>query len=208
MLKQMGAAEVATIEKRSLVESLAATGTVVSVDSQTITANVSGVEVLDILVEEGDVVKAGDILCILDSEDLEINLRNAEKNLDVTDQKSDANVAIAKRNLSEAVETEEVMVERDYEDAQRYYDDYLKALEEYDQAKMEYDSAVAFYEYRLQEYNDYREEHKDLDEFEFLNKTERGAYYKNNLTAAENDMNSKKSIMDNKEKAADSALTA
>ena len=206
MLEAMNSGTISTVERRSLVESLAASGTVVSADSTDVVANVSGVTVLEVPVSVGDYVKEGDVICILDSEDLEINMNNTETTLEVNEEKADADIAIAKRGLSEAYADEEATVVEDLESVQIYYDKYTKALEDCDQAQREYDSAVALYEQRSKEYEDYRNEHQDLDEYEFLNKTERGNYYKSNMTSAESDMNSKKSTLDSKKTAVTDAL--
>lgn len=218
MLNQMMSTEIAQIEKRSLVESLSATGKIVSLDSENIIAQVSGVKVKEVLCEVGDTVKAGDVICLLDTEDLEINLNNAKTNLDVSDQKSDANVAIAQRGLNESFENEAVQVDRDYEDAQLRYDDYQKALADYDKAKQEYDSAVNEYNFREAQYNEkkdaaqakYKESRREgdpeeMDEYQ-LSRDPEVSYYLSKLTSAETDKNSKQKALDNAKASADKAL--
>lgn len=69
----MSAQETALIEKRMLVDSISATGIVTSVNNKDVTANVTCVEVADINVEVGDKVEAGDVICILDTADIEAN---------------------------------------------------------------------------------------------------------------------------------------
>lgn len=194
------------IERRSIVDSLSATGTVVSIDSFDIIPKVNNVEVKEVLVSIGDVVKAGDVICVLDSTNLERSRDNAEITQDVTGSKANSNVAIAKRNLSESFENEAIQVDRDFEDADKLYEKYQNALKDIDKAQAEYDAAVNYYGFRVKEYEDYKSEHEDLDEFQFLNQTERGSYYKGNMTSAENDMRSKENTLQSKKDAAKAAL--
>lgn len=145
--------EIVEIENRSLVESLSATGSVTSIDSVNVTSIAVNTEVKEVLVEVGDEVKAGDILCILDSENLEIQRDNAQTTRDATKTKSNLDAAAAQRNLNNAEIVRNLQVERDFEDAQTAWDDYAKALEERDKAKREYDTAKEIYDSRLGEYD-------------------------------------------------------
>lgn len=199
----MNQGTVETIEKRALIESLSATGTVVSVDQSDVSAKVSGVEVLEVKVSVGDSVKAGDVLCILDSENLEMSKENAEITLDVTEQKTDANIAIAGRGLSESQELRNIQVERDCIDAADAWEDYEKALADVDTAKREYDSANEMYLYRKSEYenllNDYNstvgnngiaaEDSARNDEINFEKYKERLSRYIDSLDLTSRDFN-------------------
>lgn len=218
MLNNMASTEIAEIERRSLVESLSATGTIVSKDKADIIAHVNNVKVLEVLCEVGDEVKKGDIICVLDSDDLKENLDNAMTNLDVVDQKADASVATAKRGLNESMVQEAVQVDRDYEDAQLRYDDYMDSLNDVDQAKQEYDAAVNVYNAREAQYNEkkdaaqakYKEKRhegdpEELDEYE-LSKDPEVSFYLSKLQSAENDMNSKKKSYESAKDASDKAL--
>lgn len=70
----------ATIETGSLARSVVATGSVVPVATVEVKSKASGL-VKDLLVEEGDVVQAGQVLAELDKELLRAELREAEANL-------------------------------------------------------------------------------------------------------------------------------
>lgn len=198
--------EVVQIEKQALINSLSATGSITSLDEEEIIANVNGVEVLEVNVEVGDYVKAGDVICILDSEDLQKSLDNAKATLNVSEKTADANIAVAKRGLNESQVAEATTISRDTEDLNARYQDYLDAVQAYDDAKAAYDTTVDVYNWRKGEYEEYREEHSDLDEYEFLNRTERGNYYKSNMTSAENDMKSNENTLKQKEDAVETAL--
>ena len=189
-----------------MVESLSATGNIISNDDMSLTAKATNVEVLEVPVSIGDTVKKGDVICILDSENLEKTLENAKASLAVKEQSSDSDVAVAERYLNESQTTGAIQVSRDFEDAQQYYDDYIEALEEVDKAKREFDTAKGEYDYRVSEYENYWNEHSGLDEFEFLQMTERGSFYKQNMSAAESEMLQKESTYKQKQDAADAAL--
>ncbi len=79
--------ETATVEKRTLMESVSATGTFVAADEEKITSDTTGVEVLAVNVEVGDRVSAGDVIAVLDSADLQDNLADAKESLaDINEQ--------------------------------------------------------------------------------------------------------------------------
>lgn len=207
---------VAEVERQALVESLSATGNITSLETTNITANVANVEILEVNVEVGDAVHAGDILAVFDSSNLEMNLNSAETTMGVAKAKSGINVASSARGLSEAQENEAVQISRDYEDAQKAYDKYMDALKEVDEAQAQYDSAVNVYNARQKEYDEYKENNPDAASdmsttsmfgLGGLNFSQ-GAQYLTNLTSAENDKNAKKQALDAKKTAADNALTS
>jgi len=153
LLASMSAGEVVEVEYRPLVESLSATGKIASVDSQDISAGVSNVEVLEVLVEEGDEVKAGDVICYLDSENLEIQKENAETSSNASKASSSIDIASAQRTLEEANTARNLQVERDFEDAQTAWEEFEKAVNERDQAQREFDTAKEIYDSRKSEYD-------------------------------------------------------
>lgn len=206
LLNEMyNSSEISAIERRSLVESLSATGTVVSNDSEDIVALVNGVEILNVNVEVGDRVKAGDVLCVLDSADLETTMNNMQVSLAVSDQKSNSNVAASGRLLNENKDTRNTQVARDYEDAQLRYNDYMKALEDVDDARQEYDAAVAEYDWRASDYQNYLDNHSGEDEYE-LSKDPEYSFYKGKYDNAKSQKESKEDALDRAQTAADQAL--
>ncbi len=104
MLAAMMAYDTATVEKRTLVESLSATGTVTSLESESVTASVSGVDVLEVNVEVGDMVAAGDVLCTLDDTDIKQNLKDSKTSLSVTNEKQSMSLEDAQEALEDAKE--------------------------------------------------------------------------------------------------------
>lgn len=133
--------EIAEVERRSLVESISATGTVVSAESKSVTIPVTGVEVSEVKVSVGDTVKAGDILCIMDTTDLEENLTNARLNYEAAQKKSEIEIASAQRSLSEAETSRTIEVDRANQDEADAQNDYLKSVTDVEEAEDDYQEA-------------------------------------------------------------------
>lgn len=133
--------EIAEVERRSLVESISATGTVVSAESKSVTIPVTGVEVTEVKVAVGDTVNAGDILCIMDTTDLEENLANAKLNYEAAQKKSEIEIASAQRSLSEAETSRTIEVERANQDEADAQNDYLKSVTDVEEAEDDYQEA-------------------------------------------------------------------
>lgn len=126
MLNMMNQQETAAIERRSLVESVSATGSVTSAGSKTVMAEVTGVKSLSVPVQVGDMVQEGDLLCLLDTADLEENLTNAELSLNTTQRRTQLDLESAQRGLSEA----EISVQVDLSRMEEQVANALKAYEE------------------------------------------------------------------------------
>ena len=94
--------QTAEVERRTLVESVSATGKVASSESKTVTALVTGVEIKTVDVEVGDTVAEGDLLCTLDTSTLEQNLADARASLSAAQEKAQISVSSAQRSLEEA----------------------------------------------------------------------------------------------------------
>lgn len=131
----------ATEERRTLAESVSATGKVASVDSKTVTALVTGVEIKSVNVEVGDVVAEGDVLCVLDSSALEQNLADAKASLSSTQGKTQISVSSAQRSLQEAQASRNIELERADEDVAKAWNDYLEAVTAQEEAESEYNEA-------------------------------------------------------------------
>lgn len=203
--------EVAAIERRSLVESLSATGTVVSKDNEDIVALVQGVEIKEIPVSVGDRVNAGDILCILDSTDLETQVNNLETSLKASKQTSNSSIASSGRLLNENKDTRNTQVGRDYEDAQLRFNDYEKAVADADKAQQEYDSAVNEYNWRASDLNSFLDNHPGMSDYDFaMTKDPQMAqdynFYKGKYDSAKSMMESKEKALEAAKKSRDQAL--
>lgn len=92
----------AAVERRTLTESVSATGKITSLGSKTVTASVTGVEVKSVEVKAGDMVSEGDVIYVLDSSALEQNLADAKVSLASAQGKTQISISSAQRSLEEA----------------------------------------------------------------------------------------------------------
>lgn len=95
------------LKKQDLKNTIAVNGTIASDTSRSISANVSNVEITEVCVSVGDEVKAGDVLCVLDSSSLEKSKEIVEKEQSASKTKAGMNTASAARELANTVETSE-----------------------------------------------------------------------------------------------------
>lgn len=130
------------IERRDIVNSVTATGTIVAVDKRTVSSTVTGVKVKQLNVKVGDQVQAGDILCLLDGENLEEQLADAQKMLSADAGRSSLDVSSSNRGLNEAITTRDISAVRGEEDKNRAYDNVQDAANDCQEAKDKYDAAV------------------------------------------------------------------
>lgn len=158
MMAAMNQTQTSRLERRTLVSSVSATGTLTSADSKQVTVNLSGVEVKSVSVELGDMVEAGQVLCEFDSEDIAKNLADAKTALNVTNQKTQMSLTEAQRNLENAKEDYDTDLKRSNTDLGVAYNDYAEALEDVEEAKEDWEEAKAAtiekkgeYEYRKEQ---------------------------------------------------------
>ena len=142
MLARMNQPQTSVIERRTLVSSVSATGTFTSVDSKDISVNLNGMEIKSISVEVGDEVEAGQVLCVLDSKDIEEDLADARQALHIANEKTKMDITAAERNLEEAMDDYTKDVDRGNKDLALAYDKYLEALADVEEAKREWDKSV------------------------------------------------------------------
>lgn len=141
MLNMMNQQETAVIERRSLVESISATGSVTSAGSKTVTAEVTGVKSLSVPVQVGDMVQEGDLLCLLDTADLEDSLANSELSLSVSQSRTQLDLESAKRGLAEAETSVQIELSRMEEQVESARESYEEAKKNMDRAGSSYGNA-------------------------------------------------------------------
>lgn len=134
--------ETATLERRTLLESISATGTIASVASKEISANVSGIEVESILVAVGDRVEEGDLLCVLDAETIEQNLADTKASYEVAQKKTQLELAAAERSLAEAQTSATIDATRAAENVSDSWNDYLETVTDAEEAEAEWNEAL------------------------------------------------------------------
>lgn len=131
------------LKKQDLKNTIAVNGTIASDTSRSISANVSNVEITEVCVSVGDEVKAGDVLCVLDSSSLEKSKEIAEKEQSASKTKAGMNTASAARELANTVETSEIQSSRNQEKIDKAADSYDSAVAEDNAAYESYEQALA-----------------------------------------------------------------
>lgn len=150
-----------TLQKTSLENSVSTTGTVESANVSTVTTDLK-YTVKSVNVQVGDTVQAGDVICTLDTEDLEKQIERAKESLtDQTEQTQEAyDKALKSYNEAKKDYDAAVTVADDAEDD--YYDSWddlnaatnqVSALQaEYDRAEKELSDALSAYNAALTAY--------------------------------------------------------
>lgn len=102
---QEAAFETETIERRTLTNSISATGTIAASEVQEEQASLTSYEITSVNVKVGDKVKAGDILCTFDVSNIEDSMDLAQKSIETGEKQNSISEQAAKRSLSYAKET-------------------------------------------------------------------------------------------------------
>lgn len=142
MMALMNQTQTAKVERRTLVSSVSASGTLTSVQSKDVSVNLSGMEVKSISVEVGDTVEEGQVLCVLDSEDIQEELADAKVALNVANEKTKMDLNAAEQSLQDVLEDYNIDMDRANQELLSYYQDYEKALKDMEEAKKEWDEAI------------------------------------------------------------------
>ena len=145
-----------TLQKTSLENSVSTTGTVESANVSTVTTDLK-YTVKSVNVQVGDTVQAGDVICTLDTEDLEKQIERAKESLtDQTEQTQEAydkalkSYNEAKKDYDDAV-TAADDAEDDYYDS---WDDLNAAVNQVSSLQADYDSKQSQLSSMLTEYNE------------------------------------------------------
>ena len=143
-------AETATVERRDLVQSLTLSGTVESGAAYSVTSSLADVEVKQVNVTVGDSVRKGDVIAVLDDEELRENVNSASKNLSSAKKKNSQDISNAKRSLKNAKEDEKVQTSRAKQDVKTAETQYNAAVNEVNSLKSELASARSDLSYAQQ----------------------------------------------------------
>lgn len=108
----MATMQTGEVTTRSLIKSVGATGTITSIESKSISAAISNVEVEDVLVEIGDTVTEGQELLYFDTADIEESLANAKKTLNNSSTVNSITKEEAQKNLDDAIESYDERIEK------------------------------------------------------------------------------------------------
>lgn len=134
-----------TAQTRDITTYLEFSGNVEAKDVKKVYAETSA-KVLEILVEEGDKVKKGDVIAILDSEDVEYNIQIKEKTLELTKLTNAYNEKDTQTSLDNLNEQLDNGLNSAVNSAQTSLltaqDQYYTAVEAYNTAKADYDAGT------------------------------------------------------------------
>ena len=127
--------EVEPVEKRDLSDTISIKGTIAGATSVNVTSKATS-EITSINVQVGDVVKAGDELCTLDSSSIEEQVAELEKKMSNSSAVSSINSGTAQKTLDQARDDQQTQLA----DAQKVID---QAKDAYTGAQKEYDSGLS-----------------------------------------------------------------
>lgn len=130
-----------TIEVRDIINSVTATGRIVASEERTISTTVTGVDIKELNVSVGDKVNAGDIICLLDGEELETQLAEAQTGKNADAGRTSIDLESSNRNLNDAITTRDIDAQRGVEDKNSAYNQYLSAADECAEAETDYNNA-------------------------------------------------------------------
>ncbi|MGL5260601.1 MAG: HlyD family efflux transporter periplasmic adaptor subunit [Lachnospiraceae bacterium] len=141
MLEAMNQVEIHTMEKRSLVSSVSATGSIISPNKTELSVNLTSVEVEKLYVEIGDYVEAGELIVEFNADDIETSLANTKKNLNANSGKTNISVESSNRSLEEAKTAAAIDASRNEKDVTDKYNDLEEARKDLEQAKKDLEQA-------------------------------------------------------------------
>jgi len=135
------AATTEEIEARDISKTITATGKIVAAEQRNVSTMVTGVDVKEINVSVGDTVAAGDVICVLDSEEYEQQLADARVGLNANAGRAGIDVQASNRNLNDALTSRDIDAKRAEEDKNTAYNHVNQAAEECEEAEDDYESA-------------------------------------------------------------------
>lgn len=125
--------ETEAIEKRTIAQSVAATGTVTTEATQEITAALAGSTIKTVDVVEGQKVSSGDVICTFDMSSTKSNLSDAKSTASISKAQSNLGIESAQRNLNDAVKKRDsqiVSAQKEVESANQAYQNVQNQINE------------------------------------------------------------------------------
>ncbi len=166
------------LTKHSIVSSVSGTGTIAATSTEEVYTEISGYKVQEVCVQEGDMVSAGDVICVMDMSDVE-------------EQKSDV-IESRDRTIWDKAE-QDADYDQQLADSQSNRNERLESAKKTrDERKKTYESAKKDYEAYQKQYNEQKKELVDSGQTE---------------SAAEAQLSSMASTLQQKKSTMDSAKT-
>lgn len=132
----------ASVEKKDLKKEVSVNGTIGSVNKQTVECELANLEVTQVNVKVGDVVKAGDVICTLDNTTIQKKLENAQTAANLAEQKSKQGITNAQTSYDNAVADQNTNASRKAQAVTDTYNGWQTAIAERDGANIAYQQAV------------------------------------------------------------------
>ena len=138
---------VTTLQEKDIQNTIGGTGTVESGQKHYVYPTTSGYSVMEIPVEVGDTVQAGDVLCVLDDSALASQRESSELSLDQNVRAADQQVKTVRDSYEAAVAavkdgTNSTLISAQSQVTNAYYS-YLSAVDQYNQYQDSLNSASA-----------------------------------------------------------------
>ncbi len=139
--KEIDPSKLAAVEKGDIARSVVATGKIQPLVKVEIKSKASGI-VKKLYVDYGEHVKAGQLLCELDKEELQARVREARATLQATQAAQESAKAALERNQVEAEGPDVPFMKKNMERAQQLYKDELVAKSAVEDAEKLYQMAL------------------------------------------------------------------
>ncbi len=149
----------AEVIKQDIESNIFTSGTVVSKETREVTCDLSG-KIKEVIVEEGEEVKEGQIIAKIDSSELEYEVKQAEINLEITKARLDKLKKEDRNSLEVSFKNAEIQ----YRDAVKDYEDKSILLESGAISKSELQSAKSLMDKAFNEYKLAKDNYENADQ--------------------------------------------
>lgn len=125
--------ETEIIEKRTISQTVAATGTVTTQTTKEITSALAGSTIKTVNVVEGQMVSEGDVICTFDMDSVKKNLADAKSNANISSAQANLGIESAQRNLNDATKNRDnqiVSAQKEVEATNQAYQNVQNQLNE------------------------------------------------------------------------------
>ena len=164
--KRMAGSSTATqterLTKRDISNTISLTGSIISGDSRSVSADLKDVEIKEISVAVGDYVKAGDTIVVFDSGDLEEELASAKDSYEVSQAKENQTLKKAQDNVENAKSTYQSEAEKSAGSVSEAQSEYEAAEALKSDAKSTYEKAKSATSRAKEEYEKLKEQKSSL----------------------------------------------
>ena len=123
--------EIEVIQKRTIAQSVSATGNIKTETSQNITSMLTGSTIASVNVVEGQNVNVGDTICTFDMATIKDNLSDAKTSANISNSQANLGIEAARRNLNDAISARDsqiVTAQEQVASAEKAYNDAQKQL--------------------------------------------------------------------------------